>query len=75
MKTSIKVNDDTYLLTRDIKFVREVPPEEQAAISERYQVDGTQFKCAITLRNSNRPFLVEVTTTTRPASARGPYIL
>ncbi|MEO1610198.1 MAG: hypothetical protein AAFR90_12880 [Pseudomonadota bacterium] len=58
MNKSIKINGDTHLLTRDIKFVREVSPEEQAVISERYQVDGTQFNCAIQLSNSDKPILV-----------------
>ncbi len=58
MNQSIKVNGDTHLLTRDIKFVRVVSPEEQAVISERYKVDGTQFKCSITVNNSSRPILV-----------------
>ena len=58
MNKSIKVNGDTHLLTRDIKFVREVPAEEQAVISERYKVDGTQFNCAIQLSNSDKPILV-----------------
>jgi len=58
MSNSIKVNGNTFLLTRDIKFVREVSEAEQRKISDRYKVDGTKFKCAITLTNSPKPILV-----------------